>query len=114
VDHCHNSGLVRQGLCNPCNSMLGMARDNPAYLRRGADYVERHAATHLELTGTLDPQWGVEIEKIIADEKAPQVSPPTALVQIPFPVESVTFWPPAQSVSDPPPPADTVDTARLP
>lgn len=39
VDHCHNSGLARALLCGPCNSILGYARDDPAILRRAADYL---------------------------------------------------------------------------
>jgi hypothetical protein len=41
VDHCHKSEKVRGLLCNHCNVMLGMARDNPALLRLAANYLER-------------------------------------------------------------------------
>lgn len=41
VDHDHATGSVRGLLCNRCNVMIGMARDDPARLRRGADYLER-------------------------------------------------------------------------
>ena len=40
VDHCHESGKVRGLLCNYCNVMLGMAKDNPALLRLAANYLE--------------------------------------------------------------------------
>ena len=40
VDHCHESGKVRGLLCNHCNTMLGLARDNPAILRLAAKYIE--------------------------------------------------------------------------
>jgi hypothetical protein len=40
VDHCHSTGVVRGLLCDPCNNMLGRASDNPATLRRAAEYVE--------------------------------------------------------------------------
>lgn len=41
IDNCHSSGKVRGLLCIHCNWMLGKARDNPAILRNGADYLER-------------------------------------------------------------------------
>ncbi len=42
VDHCHSSGKVRKLLCQPCNSGLGMFRDNPELLIKAADYVKEH------------------------------------------------------------------------
>lgn len=42
VDHCHESGRVRELLCHRCNVGLGFGRDSPDLLRRMADYVERH------------------------------------------------------------------------
>lgn len=44
MDHCHASGNVREALCNTCNSLLGMANDDPWVLRGAADYLERHAS----------------------------------------------------------------------
>jgi hypothetical protein len=43
VDHCHSSGKVRGILCNPCNNMLGNARDNPDILAAGAAYMRENA-----------------------------------------------------------------------
>ena len=43
VDHCHSSGKVRGILCNPCNNMIGNAKDNVAALRAAADYLEENA-----------------------------------------------------------------------
>lgn len=48
VDHCHKSGELRALTCNKCNVMLGMAQDNPAILRAGADYLERMNDPDLE------------------------------------------------------------------
>ena|ERR1035437_406052 len=45
VDHCHATGKVRALLCHQCNMVLGHCRDNPALLRKAADYVEHHART---------------------------------------------------------------------
>lgn len=45
VDHNHKTGEVRGLLCNPCNNrILGTARDDPATLRRAADYLEEPPA----------------------------------------------------------------------
>jgi hypothetical protein len=39
VDHCHDSGRVRGLLCNPCNTMLGHARDNVDLLAAAIQYI---------------------------------------------------------------------------
>jgi hypothetical protein len=40
VDHCHDdTGHIRDLLCNPCNAGMGGFRDNPAMLRKAADYL---------------------------------------------------------------------------
>jgi hypothetical protein len=44
VDHCHDTGTVRELLCYSCNSMLGQARDNVKTLLAGAAYLEKHSA----------------------------------------------------------------------
>lgn len=44
VDHCHDSGAIRELLCNACNHVLGSANDDPEILRKAADYIERHKA----------------------------------------------------------------------
>ena len=43
LDHCHDTGVFRAYICDYCNNTLGRALDNPATLRRLADYVEYHA-----------------------------------------------------------------------
>lgn len=42
IDHCHQTGAVRGLLCHGCNSALGYVQDDPATLRRLAEYLERH------------------------------------------------------------------------
>jgi hypothetical protein len=41
IDHDHNTGRVRDLVCQWCNFMLGHAKDDPNRLRKGADYLER-------------------------------------------------------------------------
>lgn len=41
VDHCHKTGFVRGLPCSNCNRALGMVADDPATLRRMADYIEK-------------------------------------------------------------------------
>ncbi len=40
LDHCHATGRFRGWLCDPCNTALGLFRDNPVLLRRAAYYLE--------------------------------------------------------------------------
>lgn len=42
VDHDHRTGKVRALLCRGCNSGLGHLKDDPALLRRAADYLVAH------------------------------------------------------------------------
>lgn len=42
LDHDHATNKPRGVLCFGCNSCIGRAEDDPARLRRLADYLERH------------------------------------------------------------------------
>lgn len=61
VDHNHLTGEVRGLICGrswrdpvsgrdypACNRIIGMAHDNPAFFRRGADYLENPPARRLK------------------------------------------------------------------
>jgi hypothetical protein len=43
VDHCHSSGKVRGLLCNPCNTVLGHARDKIEILEAAATYLKENS-----------------------------------------------------------------------
>ena len=45
VDHDHATGNVRGILCHYCNTALGKANDDPALLRKMAEYLEKHGKT---------------------------------------------------------------------
>jgi hypothetical protein len=40
IDHCHATGRVRGLLCHGCNVALGLMKDNPAAIRRLAEYAD--------------------------------------------------------------------------
>ena len=42
VDHCHNTGKVRELLCNPCNTSLGQLKENKETLLAMIEYIEKH------------------------------------------------------------------------
>lgn len=41
VDHCHGSGRVRGLLCGNCNTMIGLAGEDPKVLLAAVEYLEK-------------------------------------------------------------------------
>ena len=41
-DHDHETGTIRGLLCHPCNSALGLLKDNPLILTSAIKYLERN------------------------------------------------------------------------
>lgn len=42
VDHCHDTGRIRDLLCSRCNKTLGMAKDNTDLLQKMIAYLIKH------------------------------------------------------------------------
>lgn len=42
VDHCHETGKIRELLCMDCNQTLGRFNDDPSWFLAAADYLMKH------------------------------------------------------------------------
>ena len=49
VDHDHDTGKVRDLLCDACNKALGAMKENPGRFRAAAAYIEYWVAQNLLL-----------------------------------------------------------------
>lgn len=45
VDHDHTTGRIRSLLCSPCNTGIGLLRENKEILLSAVDYLDKHAIT---------------------------------------------------------------------
>jgi hypothetical protein len=68
-DHCHDTGLTRDLLCQSCNKGLGFFRDRADMLATARDYLAQHAAVHARVQGT-----GVPVVVPAASAAAPLVT----------------------------------------
>lgn len=48
IDHDHSTGKIRELLCQRCNNMLGLAKEDPIILRNAANYIEKHLQLEIE------------------------------------------------------------------
>lgn len=44
IDHCHQTGKVRGGLCHNCNTGIGLFKDDPIRLHRAIRYLTKKRA----------------------------------------------------------------------
>lgn len=44
IDHCHSTKAVRGLLCNSCNTVVGMSKENTDFLRKTIEYIENTKA----------------------------------------------------------------------
>jgi hypothetical protein len=51
VDHCHVTNIVRGLICQPCNTLLGGAKDNVIVLQSAIDYL--NAPTNQLVSGQI-------------------------------------------------------------
>lgn len=49
IDHDHSTGKIRGLLCNPCNRILGMAKDSTLILASAIQYLSMHKIINLVL-----------------------------------------------------------------
>ncbi len=47
-DHCHASGKFRGWLCDRCNKVLGLLKDDPSLLRKMATYLEKSVGREVD------------------------------------------------------------------
>jgi len=53
VDHCHVTGKIRSLLCNPCNTAIGLLKEDKEVLKKAIDYLTA-AETRTTTTDTQD------------------------------------------------------------
>ena len=61
-DHCHTTGHFRGWLCERCNRLLGKVNDDPALLRKLADYLDRAKVENAQADFVLR----LEVERVLS------------------------------------------------
>lgn len=46
VDHCHSSLKIRDLICQPCNTIVGMCFENIEILKSAIKYIEKHGSSN--------------------------------------------------------------------
>ena len=41
IDHCHTTDKIRGLLCHPCNTAIGLLKDDPGIMLKAAEYVSQ-------------------------------------------------------------------------
>lgn len=54
VDHCHQTGLIRQLLCQGCNTSLGKLEEDITRLENMIKYIKRHRADDITQEDSKD------------------------------------------------------------
>lgn len=54
IDHNHQTGMVRGLLCAPCNSALGLLKEDIALMTRAIDYLIGTSTPHAKLEGQIN------------------------------------------------------------
>src|SRR6185369_8650939 len=64
IDHDHKSGEIRGLLCSRCNhKLLGAANDDPARLRKAADYLEQFGPREVFGEPRYAPGYGTGVNR---------------------------------------------------
>jgi len=55
IDHNHDTGKVRQLLCDNCNRGIGLLKDNPEILQKAADYLRKFSVMEISTESAITP-----------------------------------------------------------
>lgn len=54
VDHCHDVGAIRELLCSPCNTAIGLFKEDHTRMAAAMRYLTKHARAVAAKSGALD------------------------------------------------------------
>ena len=55
IDHNHDTGKVRQLLCDNCNRGIGLLKDNPEVVQKAADYLRKFSVMEISTESANTP-----------------------------------------------------------